>query len=178
MGDRFRGCPVLCADSGTGGAVRTLKAVGVVLALTVGLVVPGGAQEPVRSLPDKVSYGTALINPAIAAYRAARSAHPWCELGRLGLSEAIGNVSVFALQRFVVSPRPCLGCGRNGLPSGHAMNSVIGISSTWRFGIYFSVATAHLRSVSNQHTKTQAALGLLLGAGAEVAGQKLLRCPS
>ena len=132
------------------------------------------AQEPVAKIPDAVSWGTAFVNPAIAAVKAARSATPKCELLRLGLSEAVGNVATIAIKHFVVSPRPCLGCAPDGSPSGHSMNATIGVSG-WRYGLLFSVGTMQLRREANRHTLPQVLQGFAVGIGAEAAG-RLLKC--
>ena len=136
------------------------------------------AQEPVRPVPDVASWATAFAMPSIAAWHAARSADPKCKFAQLAISEAIGNVAVLSLKHWVVSPRPCLGCAADGFPSGHSMNSVIGLSSGWRVGLFLAIGTGELRDVAQRHTKTQIAAGLALGGLAEWAGQRLVRCRS
>ncbi len=144
--------------------------------LIVALAGPVAAQEPVNKAADYASWGTALANPTIAAVKAARGPDPWCHLGQLGLSEVIGNSASMTLKHFIVSPRPCLGCAPDGMPSGHTMNSAIGVSSNWRIGLFFTLGTASLRQEAHRHTPLQVLMGAALGGGAEWAGQKMLRC--
>ncbi len=139
-------------------------------------VVPLRAQEPVARVPDVASYATAAVNPAVAVYKAIRSDQPWCHLAQFGVSELIGNGSTFGLKKAIVSARPCAGCAPDGMPSGHSMNSVIGVSSNWRVGIYFSLGTAQLRQEAHRHTPWQTVAGLALGGASEWAGQRLVRC--
>jgi len=150
-----------------------MKAMLIVVLLSVGLA----AQEPaVLPLPNWASYATAGAMPAIAIWTAARGPEPKCKLAQLAISEAIGNGVSMTLKHFVVSPRPCLGCAADGFPSGHSMNSVIGLSSGWRVGLFLAVGTGELRHAAHKHTKTQVAAGLALGGLAEWAGQRLVRC--
>lgn len=135
------------------------------------------AQSPVREVPDIASWGTAAVNPVLSAVRAARSSDPTCQFSRLLVSEGIGNGVSMLIKHFVTSPRPCAGCAADGMPSGHAMNSVIGVSGGWRY-IGFSIGTAELRVAANRHTWKQVGAGLLLGAGAETAGRLLVHCSS
>ena len=44
------------------------------------------AQEPVSTIPDAVSWGTAFVNPAIAAAQAWKSERRGCRLGQLAIS--------------------------------------------------------------------------------------------
>jgi len=143
-----------------------------VLLLTVSVA----AQAPVRPVPDAISWATAFAMPSIAAWQAARGPEPKCKLTQLAVSEAIGNVAVLSLKHWIVSPRPCLGCAADGFPSGHSMNSVIGLSSGWRVGLFLAVGTGELRHAAERHTKSQIAAGLALGGLAEWAGQRLVRC--
>jgi membrane-associated phospholipid phosphatase len=131
---------------------------------------------PVQPWADAASWGTALINPSVAAIEAWRSPQRKCRLGQLAISEAIGNGVAITLKHFVVSPRPCFGCPTDGMPSGHTMNGVIGFSSSWRVGVGFAWGTAVLRTEAHRHTPWQVAAGAALGIGAEAAGH-LLRCP-
>jgi len=136
------------------------------------------AQAPVVQWADWVSYGTAAVNPAIGVVSAWRSDQRWCRLGQIGISELVGNGSTLAIKHFVRSARPCLDCPADGMPSGHSMNSVIGVSQYdlgLRLGWTFSWGTQQLRGEAHRHTKTQRAAGLLIGAGAEFAGH-LLKC--
>lgn len=136
---------------------------------------PVSAQVPVSPAPDWVSYGTAAVNPTIAAIEAWRSPSRACRFGQLAISEAVGNVAALTLKHFIVSPRPCIGCQPDGMPSGHTMNSTIGFSSHWKVGVVFTVATAELRTDAHRHTPWQVAAGAALGIGAEAAGH-LLKC--
>jgi membrane-associated phospholipid phosphatase len=131
---------------------------------------------PVEPWADRLSWGTAFVNPTVAAIEAWRSPRRGCRLGQLAISEAVGNGIAIGLKHFVVSPRPCLGCGHDGMPSGHTMNSVIGFSSSWRVGVGFAWSTAVLRTTAHEHTAGQVAWGAVLGIGAEAAGH-VLRCP-
>ncbi len=115
------------------------------------------------------------MNPTVATVEALRSDQKKCLLVRIALSEAILNGTALTMKHFILSPRPCLGCQPDGMPSGHSGNSMIGATG-WRYGIVFGAATGSLRMQANRHTPTQVAAGLLLGAGAEFAG-KLIHCP-
>jgi len=150
-----------------GAAVRVL----LVLLL---LAAPVHAQEPVVRWADWASWGTAAANPTIAVVRAARSESPKCRLAQLALSEAVGNGATFAVKHLVASPRPCLGCAPDGMPSGHTMNSTIGYTG-WRYGMAFSFATGQLRQDAHRHTLPQVLAGLGIGIGAEFAG-RLVKC--
>lgn len=158
------------------GTVTGIQRASRLLLLLCLFAAPLCAQEPVNPWADAASWGTALVNPSVAAVKAARGADPWCHLGQLGLSELIGNGSVMALKHFIVSPRPCAGCDSRGMPSGHSMNSVLGVSSNWRFGLFFSLGTVQLRQEAHRHTRWQTAAGAALGGLSELAGQKLLQC--
>ncbi len=133
------------------------------------------AQAPVQPWADVTSYGTAMVNPATAAIKAWHSSDPKCELGRLAISEAIANGVALTLKHFIVSPRPCIGCAPDGMPSGHSANGFVGFSSHWPYGIAFGVATAGLRVAANRHTFKQVLAGSALGIGAEYAG-RLIKC--
>jgi membrane-associated phospholipid phosphatase len=146
------------------------------LALLLLMSEPAAAQPPVERWADWASFGTALVNPTIAAVDAWRSPRRGCRLGQLAISELVGNAASMTLKHFIVSPRPCLGCASEGMPSGHTMNSTIGFSSRWKVGVVFTVATAELRTDAHRHTPWQVAAGAALGIGAEAAGH-LLRCP-
>ena len=125
---------------------------------------------------DWTSYGTAAVNPAIALVTALRSPSRGCHLWRLGLSELVGNGASLGLKALIRSPRPCLGCASDGMPSGHSMNGVIGATARgWGWGLAFAVPTPALRIAAHRHTRSQAVWGTLLGATAEAAGQ-LVRC--
>jgi len=158
--------------------MRLILAVAVVVLLGVGVA----AQAPVRPVPDALSWATASVTPALAVWRAYKSPDPVCQFSQLGVSGGIVAAGLLA-QRFIVSPRPCVGspgCSGNGMPSLHSAVGVIGLTSGWRVAIGFSVGTGILRTehFANRHTKTQAAVGLGLGAFAEWAGSRLVRCPS
>lgn len=152
--------------------MRALKLSAVLLLLC--LQMPTYAQQAVSSGPDWVSYGTAAVNPTIAAASAWRSSDRACRFGQLAISEAVGNVAALTLKHFIVSARPCLGCQPDGMPSGHTMNSWIGVSSS-RWGFEASVATGSLRMAAHRHTALQVLAGTALGLGAEGAGH-LLKC--
>ncbi len=150
-----------------------------------GSAVSASAQERVvvSELPDALSYVTAGVNPAIAAWRAIHSDDPQCRLSQLLISEAIVNGSGLLLQRFVSSPRPCAGspgCSGSGMPSLHTANSVVGLGASrgWGFalGVSLSIGTAGLRVHANRHTPWQVAAGLGLGAFGEWAGHRLVQC--
>jgi hypothetical protein len=151
-----------------------------VLALALALVMlPAAAAAqppPVEPWADRLSWGTAVVNPAVAAIEAWRSPRRGCKLGQLAIAEAVGNGAAIVLKHFIVSPRPCFGCRPDGQPSGHTMNSVIGFSSSWRVGVGFAWGTAVLRTTAHRHTAGQVAWGAVLGVAAEGAGH-LLRCP-
>jgi membrane-associated phospholipid phosphatase len=149
------------------------------LALLLLLVAaPCAAQVPVEPWADGLSWGTALVNPTWAVIDAARSGDVKCRLGRLAVSEAIGMGTGVVLKRLIVSPRPCLGCVPDGMPSNHTLLSTIGFSSHWQVGLYFTLGTAELRTVAHRHTPTQVAAGALLGLAAEWAGTRLVPCRS
>jgi hypothetical protein len=134
------------------------------------------AQEPVAKVPDALSYATAFVNPTIATVDALRSDHKWCELGRLGISEAVGNGATLLAKHLAygssMAQRPCAGCVPDGWWSGHMMNSTIGAEG-WRY--VFSFTTGGLRVAAHRHTASQVAIGFLAGVGANFAGQ-LLKC--
>lgn len=138
---------------------------------------PAAAQPvPVQPWADWASYGTAIVNPAVAAITAWRAPDRGCRFAQLAISEAVGNGLALALQHTIASPRPCLGCPSTGMPSAHAMNSTIGVSAGWRVGMTFPVSTAGLRLEAHRHTPWQVVAGVALGLGAEAAGH-LLPCP-
>lgn len=130
---------------------------------------------PVVPWADNTSYATAAINPIWGVVEAWRSSERSCHLAQLGLSEAIGNGLALTLKQSISSPRPCLGCAPDGFPSGHTMNSFIGFSSHWQYGIAFGLSTAALRVHANRHTWTQVAAGTAIGIGADYAG-RLVHC--
>lgn len=156
------------------------------LLVVVSLAASVSAQtESVRTVPDAASWATAFANPAIAAYRAIRSENPQCRISQLLVSEGIAQGIGLTLKHFLKGPeseRPCAGCARDGMPSGHSWNSVIGATSGsgWQVvvGASLAVGTAGLRVGANRHTPWQALAGLGLGAGAEFAGKRLVRCGS
>lgn len=155
-----------------------MKVSAALLAVLLLLAAPLQAQVPVSPIADWASYGTALVNPTIAAVEAWRSPARACRFGQLAISEAVGNVAALTLKHFIVSARPCIGCLPDGDPSGHSMNAMIGFSArNWGMGLSFGFATGALRYDAHRHFPSQIAKGLLLGAGAEAAGH-LLRCQS
>lgn len=141
----------------------------------LGLARPTFAQQPVVRWADWASYGTAAVNPTRAAVDAFRAEHRWCQLGRLALSEGVGNGVTLALKHVIRSPRPCVGCRADGMPSGHSMNSVVGFSRHWQLGAAFAWGTQALRGEANRHTVPQRLAGLAIGVGAELTG-RLIPC--
>ena len=178
MGDSDRTShlePVVATTGIVPPVVRARRVSCAYLALVLSLIAaPAFAQEPVNRWADGVSWGTAMVNPTLAVVDAIRAPNTKCKLGRLALSEAIGNGVTLTLKHFVVSPRPCLGCAADGFPSGHSMQSTIGASG-WRFGATFAATTGGLRMQAHRHTGWQVAAGLAIGAGAEFAG-RLIKC--
>jgi len=130
--------------------------------------------QPVQPAWDWASYGTAAVNPGVAAYKAIRH-KDWCKLGQLGISELIGNTVTIVVKRHVESPRPCFMCPPDGMPSGHSMNGAIGAWANGGWGYAFTVVTPFMRYEARRHTKKQAVFGTLLGVGSDAAGH-LLRC--
>lgn len=130
------------------------------------------AQQPVTKWADWSSYGTAAVNPALAAWDAR---HDRCKLARLAVQESIGNGLTLALKHRIVSVRPCVGCAPDGFPSGHTMNSLIGFSRNWKVGLAFGLATAELRNEANRHTPWQILAGAGVAVAAEASGY-LIRC--
>ena len=152
-----------------------MKAAALALAL---VFVPtlGLAQVAVRPVPDVVSYATAFVSPAVAAVEAWRAPDRACRFSQLAMSEAFGNGLSLTLKHRIVSSRPCFGCAADGFPSGHTMNSAIGFSSHWQFGLTFALATAELRVAANRHTPLQVAAGAAIGVFADGIGRALIRC--
>lgn len=140
--------------------------------LLVCLPVPALAQQPVTRWADWSSYGTAAVNPTLAAWDAR---HSRCKLARLALSEGISNGLALAMKRVVVSARPCAGCVPDGTPSNHTANSLVGFSRNWRVGLAFGLATAELRVTANRHTWQQVLAGAGVAVAAEASGY-LIRC--
>lgn len=157
-----------------GRKVRTVIKRIVIAVLLLSPAPPALAQQPVEKLPDYASWGTALVNPSVAAVQALRSDRPGCRLAQLAISEAVGNAATIAIKHFVVSPRPCLGCAADGSPSGHSMNATIGLSQ-WRYGLVLSFGTMQLRRDAHRHTLAQVLQGFAVGIGAEAAG-RLVKC--
>jgi hypothetical protein len=147
--------------------------------------VPVYAQpQPVNKWADWASYGTAPVNVTIGVVDAWQSERRGCHLAQLALSEAVGNGTAIGVKHYVTSPRPCLGCSADGMPSAHTMNSVIGINqahpaSSWKgrliVGVTAAALTGLLRWQANRHTWEQIGWGALLGVGAELSGQ-IIRC--
>jgi hypothetical protein len=130
-------------------------------------------KPPVVDWADKSSWVTASVSPTVSVIEALRSPDKKCNLLRLGLKEAIGNVSVITLKHFVSSPRPCLGCVDDGMPSGHTANSIIG--NGWVVSMYFGSVTGILRHRANKHTWTQVAAGAGIGVASNLIGD-LIHC--
>lgn len=147
------------------------------LLLLLSFAAPLYAQtQPVNALPDWVSYGTAAANAAWSAVDAARGPDKACHFARLGISEAIGNGVTLLVKHVVVSPRPCLGCSPDGMPSGHTMNSFIGGLNHPRVGWSLGVTTGVLRSAANRHFPFQIDTGAMIGIGADLLPRAFLRC--
>jgi membrane-associated phospholipid phosphatase len=130
---------------------------------------PVAAQEPVVKWADAASWGTALANPTIEVVRALRGSDTRCQLTRLAVSEVVGNVVTLIIKATVDSPRPCLGCKADGMPSGHTMNSVLGATQGWQYG--FVLTTGLFRHQANRHTVPQVLAGAAIGVGAQFLGQ-------
>lgn len=141
-----------------------------VLACTPALV---RAQE-LKPWPNAISYGTALVNPVMAVVDAWKSNDRPCKFGRLALSELVGNGTTLVMKHFIVSPRPYIGSKPDGMPSGHTMNSSIGMFSS-KWGFVFAVATGVERHEANAHTWKQIGMGAAIGVGSELTGH-LIRC--
>ncbi len=148
------------------------------IAVVACLAVPhvASAQEPVAMVPEVVSFGTAAVNPVMAAVKALRSEHRVCHLGQLAIAEAIGQTATLTMKHFINSPRPCIGCDPDGMPSGHSMNSAIGSSWNWKYSFAFSLSTMELRRLAHKHTLPQVLAGAGIGWASELIGQNLLRC--
>ncbi len=136
--------------------------------------------QPVVGWADDLSYATAMVNPGVAAFKAIKH-KDWCKLGRLGVSELVGNGISLTIKHFVVSPRPCFMCPPDGMPSGHSMNGAIGawensVGSNHGWGFAWDITTPILRVDAKRHTKKQAVLGTMLGAGSDVLGHFIVRC--
>jgi len=151
------------------------RAACVVLALVFFAPIVHAQPPPVAPIPDWASYGTAIVNPSIAAVQAWRATDRPCRFGQLAISEVVVNTAALTLKHFIVSPRPCLGCPPDGMPSGHTANSAIGFSRHWQLGLAFTLGTAALRTDANRHTKEQVFWGAVLGFTGEAAGH-LLKC--
>lgn len=149
----------------------------IVLFVLLATVVPAQAQE-VRRVPDVISWGTAAVNPTLAAIDAWRAPDRACRLTKLIILEGIGNGLSLTLKHLIASPRPCAGCAPDGFPSGHTVNSAIGLSRNWYLGGAISIgATASLRVAAHRHTWKQVAAGAAIGLGADAAGH-LMKCQS
>jgi hypothetical protein len=128
--------------------------------------------KPVVDWADKTSYATAATSPSASLIEAVRGESKKCDLLKLGLKEVLANGVGITIKHFVVSPRPCLGCPPDGMPSGHTWNSFIG--NDWRFALSFGITTGVLRHTANRHTWKQVAAGALLGVGSDVAGELIM----
>ena len=133
------------------------------------------AQEkpPVIDWADKSSWVTASIEPSVSFIEALRSNDKKCNLLKLGLKEAITNGTVLTIKHLYSSPRPCLGCPDDGMPSGHTANAFTG--NNWQVSLYFGTVTGILRHRANRHTWTQVAVGTLVGVGSDFLGN-LIHC--
>lgn len=154
------------------------RALGLVVALVV--AAPAAAQVAVAPIPDAISYGTAAANPTRVVVDVLRSDGDTpakaCRLAQLAVSEAIGNAVAIALKAIVVAPRPCAGCAPDGMPSGHTLNSAIGLQAGGPRAIAFVVATGALRIAAHRHTPTQVVAGAAAGLVADRLGRVVVRC--
>jgi membrane-associated phospholipid phosphatase len=103
-----------------------------------------------------ISYGTAAYNPVASLVHD----HSKCNIAHLLVAESVGNSITLLMKNTINSPRPN-NSGNDGMPSGHSMNSAIGINSG--FGLAMSVTTAELRLKSHYHTPKQVMVGLAIG---------------
>lgn len=137
---------------------------------------------PVIKWADWASYGTAVVNPAVAAYKALKSDNPKCKIGQLVISEVIGNGVSLGVKRWrhgePEAVRPCAGCEPDGFPSGHTTNGTIGaLENGWAVGASFAIGTGALRRIANRHfIRWQVAAGWLLGIASDWAGHYFLKC--
>lgn len=157
------------------------------MALVLLLAAPAAAQTvEVNGAADTISTVTAFAGPAVEVWRAVHSDDMACRLSRLGTGALIVNGGGYLLQRFIPSPRPCVGspgCNGNGAPSIHVANASLGAvaSRGWQIGMSaaFVFGTAAGRVGANRHTKAQAFLwGPMLGVGADALSHWLVRCES
>lgn len=157
----------------------------VIVLLLLALARPATAQPlPVNKWADWSSYGTAGVNVTIGVVDAWQSERRGCHLAQLALSEVVGNGTALGVKHYVRSPRPCIGCPPDGMPSAHTMNGIIGINqphpaASWKgrvlVGVTAAVLTGFLRWQANRHTWEQIGWGAVLGVGAELSGQ-IIRC--
>ena|SRR5665213_1766733 len=137
-----------------------------------------GAQqlkEPVVKWADYTSYATAFADAGVSTILAYKSNDRKCNLIKLGIKEAIGNGSALVIKHFIPSPRPCIGCSNDGMPSEHTDNGFIG--SDWRLGLAFGITTGVLRHTANRHTWKQVIAGAGVGIGTDLIGS-LMKCSS
>jgi membrane-associated phospholipid phosphatase len=134
---------------------------------------PAYAQEPVVKWADYSSWATAAVEPTVSVIEALRSNDKKCNLLKLGIKEAISNGTVLTIKHFVSSPRPCLGCLDNGMPSGHTANGFTG--NNWQVSLYFGTVTGILRHRANRHTWTQVLAGAGIGVASNFIGD-LMHC--
>jgi membrane-associated phospholipid phosphatase len=162
------------------------------LALVACLLCPAPCQAqalPVVQWADWASYGTAAANPVSAAAEAWRGPGRACHLARLAIQEGIGNGVTLGLKHVAyglpAAVRPCEGCPPDGWPSGHTMNSALGLGAArWGFARAWPnyllsaglvVATGLLRHEAHRHTWPQVLAGAGIGLAADASGY-LLRC--
>ena len=131
-----------------------------------------GQDKPVVKWADDTSYATAAVSPTVGVIQAWQSNNRKCNFLKLGLKELIGNGTALTIKHYISSPRPCLGCGADGMPSGHTDNAFIG---PWQFSIAFGAGTGILRHVANRHTWTQVIAGAGVGVASDLLGN-LIHC--
>ncbi len=130
-------------------------------------------KPPVIDWADKASWVTASVPSVVSVVEALRSENKKCNLLKLGLKELVSNGSVLTIKHFYSSPRPCLGCGIDGFPSGHTANGFTG--NNWQVNLYFGTTTGILRHKANKHTWVQVAGGIVIGVSSDLVGN-LIHC--
>lgn len=145
------------------------------------LAVPLHAQEPVVKWADYTSWGTAATNVTAGLIEGLRSSTPKRTLLRIGLSGATEITTTTLLKHAIESPRPCLGCLPDGMPSGHTAFSDVGAFSSCdpaqaKWGLTLVAVTALLRVLAHRHTWKQVTAGAAVGLGSDLLWRLLLHC--